>query len=301
MPIIVDFSQVVLGNVIKDFQNELKKNKTTADSTGLVRHMIINSLLSYKRKFGKEYGEMILAIDSRKYWRKGKFKLYKAHRARDREESDMDWDLVFKIFDEIKSDLREYFPYRLVEVEYAEADDVIACLTKYFQENELDSEGLFGGEPKPIMIISSDTDFIQLQKYKGVKQWSPTMKKLIGKGIKPNEYLIEHICTGDSGDGIPNICSADNCIFDKIRQKSFMRDRLKAFMEKGIDACKDDTERARFQRNKMLIDFEAIPADIYTNVIENYSSQTPKKNFARIMNYLMKNKMKLLMESASEF
>lgn len=300
--LIVDFSQVVISNVVQDFKNDLKKGKTTKESTGMVRHMILNSILSYKRKFGKEYGEVVLAIDNRNYWRKKIFKYYKAHRARDREASDFDWELFYQVFDEIKRDLREVFPYKLVEVEAAEADDIIACLTKYLQTNETETGGLFSsGDPQKILIVSSDTDFVQLQKYKGVKQWSPMMKKFVGGDKDPKKYIIEHICTGDAGDGIPNIMSADNCVFDKVRQTGFKKARLEDFYEKGIDACANDTERARYQRNTMLIDFDCIPESIYTSIIEQYKAQVPQTNKAKILNYLMKNKMKLLIESAGDF
>lgn len=300
--IIVDFSQVVISNASQDFKNDLKKNKTSKDNTGFIRHMILSSILSYKKKFGKEYGEIVLAIDNRNYWRKKIFQYYKAHRARDRAASDFDWDLFYSIFDEVKQDLREIFPYKLVEVESAEADDIIASLTKYLQTNETSSGSLFdSGDPQKILIVSSDTDFVQLQKYKNVKQWSPMMKKFIGADKDPKKYLIEHICTGDTGDGIPNIMSADNCIFDKIRQTGFKKDRLEEFYEKGIDACRSEDERIRFQRNQLLIDFDCIPEDIYNKIINNYKEQQPVKSAAKIMNYLMKNKMKLLIESAGDF
>lgn len=262
--------------------------------------MILNSILSYKKKYGKEYGTVVLAIDNGNYWRKKIFKYYKAHRARDREASDFDWELFYKVFEEVKNDLREVFPYKLIEVESAEADDVIACLTSYLQTNETTTGGLFEtGEPQKILIVSSDTDFVQLQKYKNVKQWSPAVKKFIS--MDAEKYIIEHICTGDAGDGIPNIMSADNCIFDKVRQSSFRRNRLDEFYEKGIDACKNDDERARYQRNQQLIDFDFIPKGIYNQVVDIYINQTPTKNFAKIMNYLVKNKMKLLIESAGDF
>ena len=307
--ILVDFSQVLYSSVIVEFGKDFTKPKTALSEeeetillgqrTGLVKHMILSSLLSYKKKFSK-YGELVLAIDNKTYWRKDVFPLYKGHRARDRETSDIDWKTLFKIIEEVKSDLKETFPYRMVDVKNAEADDVIACLVKYLQTNNLNGDSMFEGEAQDIMIVSSDTDFFQLQKYKNVKQWSPQQRKFV---TYPSvyKYMIEHICGGDAGDGIPNIMSADNCIFDKIRQTGFKKARLEEFYEKDIEACKNDLEKERYKRNEILIDFKSIPADIYTNVITEFESQKPIKNVNRIINYMMKNKMKLLLQSAGEF
>lgn len=266
----------------------------------LIMHMILTTLLFYKKKFGKEYGKMVIATEGKGYWRKEVFPLYKGARKRNRDSSDVDWDFIFEVLNEAKAALRENFPYKLLEVESCEADDVIACVVKHLQENELVQVGLVE-EPEPIMIVSSDTDFMQLQKYPGVKQWSPMQKKFLKPGVTLREFMIEHICVGDGGDGIPNICSVENSLFDKIRQKSFRKDRLPAFVEKGIDACADEFERKRYQLNERLIDFEFIPERIYNNIITEYESQTPQSGKQKVFNYLMKNRMRHLIENAGDF
>ena len=55
-------------------------------------------------------------------------------------------------------------------MEGCEADDVIGALVHNTQEF---------GNFEPIMIISSDKDFIQLQKFSNVKQFSPLQKKFL--------------------------------------------------------------------------------------------------------------------------
>ena len=46
------------------------------------------------------------------------------------------------------------------------------------------------------MIVSGDKDFIQLQKYPNVQQYSPILKKYVN-GHDPITYIKEHILKGD--------------------------------------------------------------------------------------------------------
>ena len=49
-----------------------------------------------------------------------------------------------------------------------------------------------------ILILSGDKDFIQLQKFENVKQYSPTTKKYVDD-LDPKQYVFEHIIKGDKG------------------------------------------------------------------------------------------------------
>lgn len=297
--IAVDFHQVVISNLQMQMKGQAHRGNPEAKS--LIMHMILTTLLSYKKKFGKEYGQIVIATDSKKYWRKEVFPLYKGHRKRDREKSDVDWEFIFECMNEAKAALREYFPYKLLEVEGAEADDTIACLAKYSQDNNLIQVGILDSEPEPFMVVSSDTDFMQLQKYSNVRQWSPMQKKMLKPSTTLKEFVVEHVCTGDAGDGIPNICSPENSLFDKIRQKPFKKARLEDFLNKGIDACINEDEKRRYQLNERLIDFEYIPQRIYDAVINEYEMQNPKGGKQTVFNFLLKNRMKHLMENAGDF
>lgn len=297
--IAVDFHQVVISNLQMQMKGQAHRGNPEAKS--LIMHMILTTLLSYKKKFSKEYGQIVIATDSKKYWRREVFPLYKGHRKRDRDKSDVDWDFIFECMNETKAALREYFPYKLLEIEGAEADDVIACLAKYSQDNNLIQVGVLDSEPEPLMIVSSDTDFMQLQKYPNVKQWSPMQKKMLKPSTTLKEFVIEHVCTGDAGDGIPNICSPENSLFEKIRQKPFKKTRLPDFLNKGIDACLNEDEQRRYQLNERLIDFEFIPQRIYDAIINEYEMQKPTGGKQTVFNFLLKNRMKHLMENAGDF
>ena len=185
--ILVDMNQIAVANVMM----HLHMTKKDEPEGSMVRHMILNSLRMYRTKFKEEYGELVLCYDSKHYWRRDIFPLYKYNRKKGREESDKNWDSIFEVLNQIRDELKEFFPYKFLEVYGAEADDIIAVLCGELQYDN-----------GKTLIVSGDKDFIQLQKYKNVSQYSPITKKFVN-GEDPLRYLQEHILKGDSSDGIP--------------------------------------------------------------------------------------------------
>lgn len=299
--IILDYSQVALSNILS-FQRDLTKGKTdnTEAAINIIRHAVLSSIKFYKKKYGKEYGEIVIACDGRQYWRRDHFEFYKGSRKKNREKSDLDWKLIFDTLSDIREDLIQYFPYKVVHIDRCEADDVIAALTKWVQNNDLVTEGLYE-EPQKVLIVSSDKDFKQLHKFGNVKQWSPMQKKFV-ESPKGNEYLIEHIVRGDSGDGIPNIYSKDDVFMNEgDRQTPVTAKKLAKFQELRIDACENEEQRRNWQRNQLLVDFEFIPEDVRQSVIDTYTGLKPKGDKMSIMNYLIKNKCRMLLDELEEF
>ena len=296
--IILDYSQIALSNILP-FQNDIKR-QSPEEIKNLIRHTTLSTIKSYKKRYGREYGEMVIACDGKTYWRKDVFPHYKAGRKKAREKSDLDWGLIFDTLAELRQDLIDNFPYKVVNVDGAEADDVIAVLAKWTQDNQLIQEGLFE-EPQKVLIVSSDKDFIQLQKYKNVRQWSPMQKKFVqGTQKEVFEYTITHIVkAGD--DGIPNILSPDDVFVSGERQKPFPSKRLPEFFEKGIDACLNESERRNYQRNQLLVNFEFIPENIANSVISSYTSATPKGDKNKVMEYLIKHQCRLLLDDLEDF
>jgi len=297
--IILDYSQIALSNILP-FQNDIKR-QSADEIKNLIRHSTISTIKSYKKKYGKEYGEIVIACDGRNYWRKAIFPHYKAHRKANREKSDLDWGLIFDTLAELRTDLIENFPYKVLLIDTAEADDIIAALTDYTQENLLVQEGLFT-EPQKVLIVSSDKDFIQLQRNKNVRQWSPMQRKFVeGSAREIQEYTIQHIVKGDSGDGIPNILSKDDVFVSGDRQRPFSAKRLPEFFEKGIEACKNDEERRNYQRNQQLVNFDYIPEALCKTIISSYEDTKPKGDKNSVMNYLIKHQCRLLLDEIEEF
>ena len=226
---------------------------------------------------------MVIACDDRNYWRKQYFPYYKANRKKTRDASEINWTHVFEVFNKIKSELREFFPYRVIQIETAEADDIIATLV---QRSSI---------PEEILILSGDKDYIQLHKYSYIKQYDPTRKKWITHN-DPQKYLFEHICKGDSSDGIPNILSDGDSFVSGKRQKPLT--------QKKIDELYNDFSNQQyavtFERNKQLIDLTMIPENIKEQVINKYEEEAGKDR-SKVFNYFIKYNLKNLMESVGEF
>lgn len=288
--ILIDYSQVCVAAILA-FSSDIKKN-STGDKKNLIRHVALSSIKSYKKKYGHEYGDIVICCDGRNYWRREQFQYYKGMRKKAREESDFDWNMIFETLSEIREDLKEHFNYRVIHVDRCEADDVIAVLAESTQEF---------GKYEPVMIVSSDKDFKQLHVNENIKQFSPMLKKQVVVNKKElKEWMIEHVVKGDSGDGIPNILSDDDTLVNGVRQKPVSAKRLAEFMEKGEAACRDDVEKRNWIRNKTLVDFKYIPEDVKKSILDAFEVE-PKGNKMAIMNYLIKNKCRLLLDEIESF
>lgn len=296
--ILVDYSQVALANLLS-FKSELTRG-SEADVVNLIRHTTLSTLKYYKKKYGEEYGELVICCDGRKYWRREFFEHYKANRKKARDASDLNWNLIFDTLSMIRDEISENFPYKVLHLERAEADDVIAVLAKWTQTNELAQTGLMS-EPQKVLILSSDGDFIQLQKFDNVTQWSPMQKKFVKANKKEiHEKYITHIVkAGD--DGIPNILSADDVFVKGERQKPVSSKRLQEFFERGFDACQSDTEKRNWQRNATLIDFEFIPTEVTESIVDKYINSKPINDKMKLFQYLANNKCRLLLDEVEDF
>jgi hypothetical protein len=286
MTILVDFNQVMIASLFMNIGNH-----TNVDvDENMVRHMFLNSIRANRRKFSGEFGEIVICADGKNSWRKNNFPYYKAGRKKSREESELDWTELFRIMNVIRDEMVEFFPYKVIQFDHLEADDVIGAICHRYG-TELDT----GAEK--FLILSGDKDYIQLHKYANVRQYSPTMKKWI-ENSNPDKYLVEHILKGDSGDGIPNILSPDNCFAVGERQKPMTAKRILEFTS-NPDVM-DETTKSRFARNKMLIDLSEIPTEYQSQVVESYDKE---KNVRRsgLMEFFMARGLKHLMADIQDF
>jgi hypothetical protein len=279
--ILLDFSQVCLSGILasgnKDFGEDL------------VRHMVLNSIRNFKSRFSN-YGELVICCDDKNYWRKQMFPYYKANRKKSREASSLDWNMIFNTLSMIKEEVKENFPYVVLQVDSAEADDLIATMVDRY-----------GNNGEKIMIVSGDKDFAQLQRYKNVSQYSPITKKMI-KVDDPMEYLFEHVIRGDSGDGVPNILSRDDVFVNGLRQKPLQKKKVASMideMKRGITPFDGEVKR-NYLRNIQLIDLTRVPDDIRQEVIYKYNNYE-RKDRSLLLNYFIKNKLRNLMSDIQEF
>ena len=266
-------------------------NITKRDSVepGMVRHMILNSLRNYRQMFSEEYGEFIICYDSKHYWRRDVFPEYKAGRKKSRETSSHDWDDIFNFLNAFKQEMIDYMPYKVLEVYGAEADDIIATLCHEFEYDH-----------GKTLILSGDKDFIQLQKYKNVTQYSPITKKFIG-GDDPQRFLAEHILRGDSSDGIPNVLSPDNTFVDGLRQRPLSKRKVATWIDNEIeDSLPNDEALRNYQRNEKLIDLSKSPNNLFTDIIKEYQN-TPEGDRSKLLNYFIEKRLNDHLENIGDF
>ena len=279
--ILIDLNQVCIANILQEIK-QLKKIEPL-----LVKHMILSTLLFYRRKFRNQYGDLVICCDSKRSWRKDIFPFYKANRKSTRAKDDIDWNGIFEVINSITEDLKSKFPYAVISVDQAEADDIIGVLAKNYYRNE------------KIMIVSSDKDFLQLQKYYSVEQYSPTQKKLL-QSSSPYQYLKEHIMKGDRGDGIPNFLSDDDTYVTDKRSKKILKTKLEAWTNLDpTEFCNEKMMRG-WKRNQQLVDLSHTPQDIKQKIVDQYDTYEYNQR-DKLLNYFIQNKLRNLIEHIGDF
>jgi hypothetical protein len=153
------------------------------------------------------------------------------------------------------------------------------------------------------MIISSDKDFGQLQKYSNIRQYSPMLKKEI-KIDNPRKQLLELILKGDQADGIPNVLSSDDTFTQGIRQTPLRQakiDEIIADLDEGELLYAASWYR-NYLRNKKLIDLTETPKALKDEIINTFEQQGNKSdNKKKVMSYLIANGCVNLVEVIGDF
>ena len=281
--ILFDFNQVAIANLME----QIGSSKTPVDES-LVRHMILNTIRTYVKKFKESHGpEVVIACDNKKYWRRDVFPNYKSNRKKARQSSGHDWTSIFEVLNKIRDELKNHSPYKVLDVDTAEADDVIAVLATRYAASQ------------KVMILSSDKDFAQLQKFSNVEQYSPILKKNIKEPL-PAAQLKQLIIRGDKSDGIPNILSKDDTFVEGVRQKPITEAKIINWMNQSPEEfCNEDMLR-NFRRNEMLIDLTKIPETLKTSILDTYEAAKGRTR-QEFMNYMIANRLKNLIEVIDEF
>jgi 5'-3' exonuclease len=278
--IIVDVNQIMISNLMV----QINGRNAVELSENLVRHMVLNSLRAHNKKFRKDYGEMVIACDSGKVWRRQAFPNYKAGRKANREKSEHNWELIFDILARVKDEIKTFLPYKVIELETAEADDIIAVLCRRIKEK--------------ILILSGDKDFIQLHNER-IRQYNPVLNKFVGKDENPSLYIKEHILRGDRSDGIPNVLSDDNVFIEGRRQTPLSKKKVESWVNEVVPTFTEEQQK-NYERNRQLIDLNCVPKELEDKInreFENIEVATRDK----ILNYFITKKLKTLIEVIDEF
>lgn len=280
--IVIDYNGIAIAGVVVQKMNIDEE---------LIRHMILNSIRMYNKKFRDEYGQVVIACDA-STWRREYFPNYKFKRREGREESDQNWDEIFRIINQVRDEIKQNFPYKVIHIDGCEADDIIGTLAEQTQEF---------GKHEPVMIVSSDKDFVQLHKYNNVRQFSPMQKKFV-QDKNPRMYLFEHVLKGDSGDGVPNVLSDDHVFVNGERQRPVTKKRIEEWLEhaEDLEQFMDENTYRNYIRNRNLIDLSYTPVHLKEAIINSYEEEAVGKN-RTVLNYLIKKRCKMLIECVEEF
>lgn len=286
--LIIDFGQLIIANAFILNKGDVSGYYPTPEQT--LHHMTFNKLREIRKKFPRsQYGELVICCDAGNYWRKDIFPPYKVKRKAGREKDKELWTMIAEQKIVIEDILKEHFLYRVLKLDKLEADDIIAALVMRYPKHSH-------------MIVSSDGDHIQLQKYPEVQQYCPRKNAFLKSEMSIRDFIVEHILEGDSCDSIMNVRMPDNTFTDGIRQKpitKIFKDNVKN-AEKLEDVLSEE-ELIYYERNKNLIDYDFIPVDILCSAITEYRNVEIKGSLAKITNYFMKNGFSMLIDSVDEY
>lgn len=290
---IIDASQLIMATISANYAKKGDADFLTED---FLRHLILDTIRSNVSKNIIKYPEAIIAFDNSAdgYWRRDIAWYYKKNRAKGREESPIDWDTVFPWINKIVDEMCTYYPRKTIRLAKTEADDIIAVLTKHFA-----SQG------REVLISSGDSDFTQLHKYKGVKQWSPPLKKWVKpKYGSAHADLMVKLIKGDKKDGVAPIKCRSDYIITKVEGE-----RAPSVSQKWLDELTNAVDAkellsgellARYEENQKLLDFDFIPDYISQPILDAYhNNNIPARG--RLYSYFVKNRLAKLLPSINSF
>ena len=275
--ILIDNNQIILSSIFT-----AAKTAQSEDDYGFIRHLVLNTYRKYLSKFRRDYGELVICNDSKNVWRKDFFPQYKKNRSERQKKSKFDWGKIFNELHTIREEMKDVFPYRFVQVERAEADDIIAVIAKNFHHKE------------KIMIVSSDKDFQQLQRYPNVEQYSPSKKGIL-RCDDPYDFLLDHVVRGDSSDGVPNAISDDAVFVEGRRQTRLTNKKIEELKEVGFQQ-----EDNFMERNQKLIDLTMVPDYIEEETMRQMETEVSGDR-SKILDYMMKYRLRSLIDNLEDF
>jgi DNA polymerase-1 len=277
--LLVDFSGIAFSTY---FVNRINLN-----NTNFWRFLVLNSIQAMINEINPN--EVVLCMDYAS-WRKDIFPYYKSNRKKT--QNTEEFENLFKEIKEFRIELKENFPYKIIQIWKGEADDIIAVLSQNLSKNN------------EVIIGSTDKDMFQLANDK-VKIYNPIKNEFV-EG-KDKNYLLELIMHGDSGDGIPNVRSDDDVFVIKEKcQKDFGPKTIQNILntigfEKWYSEQPEDIKK-KFQRNKQLISLslDVIPKELQDKIMEEYKVK-PTNDPQKMMHYFAEKQMTSFYDCLDKF
>jgi 5'-3' exonuclease len=228
----------------------------------------LSSIDKIRQRYNIPYENIIIVRDCPRetIWRLDDYQEYKSNRKNTCKFQNKKYNIgnIFKhIYQELYPKLYDDFGIKFIKVERAEADDVIAVITKKI--HELDSTHL-------IVIITNDNDYLQLVN-NHVLIWS-LQNKLLNMKIKdtPEKELLLKIICGDVSDNISSCFDGETILNynELIEDENKLREVLQT----------NKKFKDKFIKNKNLIDFNMIPIELKNNILE-YSEKMIQYNLLK--------------------
>jgi UV DNA damage endonuclease len=156
-----------------------------------LRSQYLKSLDTVRKEVGVKPKDMLLVRDCphAKVWRRAHYPKYKHNRDDCGLGEPSKYGSYIKHLNETMAD--EYLD--IIRVDEAEADDIIAVLTRYYKHQDPDSQ---------IVIVANDSDYDQLLRYSGVRIYNPKAKSWVVCD-DPKAALERKISKGDASDCVP--------------------------------------------------------------------------------------------------
>lgn len=269
---------------------------------GLATHTALVMLNKYFKMFKPD--KVVMAFD-RKSWRKEytasekciSKKPYKGNRRKDMTEAQQaKYQRFIDHIAEFEKMIEEHTTIITLFENRLEADDLIAGFCQ-----------LHEGTDDEVIIISTDSDLLQLMKYGNVKIISPANdkeQKLDDFNNDPEYYIFNKCVRGDSTD---NVQSAFPGVRSKRIEKAyndpFERVQLMKEVWKNEEQVEFKVEEL-FAENELLINLEKQPNDIRRLILTSVDkSETKERQFSLffILKFVGKYKLVKIKESIDQY
>lgn len=209
----------------ENFQNEIDE----ADVIDIVFAMDDNLTHSFRKALYPEYKSQRAMV-------KRQFKLQPV--------KDYIVNVLFK-----ELNIQELYGYKIIKVEGAEGDDVIATTLMKLKD---DYTGM--------MLIASDHDFLQID---GLREFDlfgkEAQRDLGGEIVSAKDYLLGKILMGDRSDNIKQVLT--RCGPKTALRWTKDKESLKKVLKE------DQSLATRYLLNKKMISFECIPHELSNKIV----------------------------------
>jgi 5'-3' exonuclease len=242
----------------------VKKNEDDGTIAGLATHMALTTLNKYFKQFKPD--RVVMAFD-RSSWRKEytasdecvSKKPYKGNRRKDMSPAQQaKYQRFLNHLSEFETLISKHTTIVTLHEDKLEADDLIAGFVQIYSSDE-----------DEIIIISSDSDMLQLKRYPGVKVISPATDKeatLEEYDADPELFLFIKCMRGDDTDHVQSARPRVSA----VRLKKAYNDpfeRVQLMKETWSDHRGEFLVEDLYKENQLLIDLAKQPSEIRAKIL----------------------------------